>query len=287
MIITRLMGGLGNQMFQYAAGRSLALRRGSDLALDLSFLREPPSDLATLRPYELGCFPIEAALLDTSPRIDQSRSWISRLFPRREAGVRLFQEQGPGFDPAVFRVPDQTLLVGYWQSELYFRDHAEVIRRDFTFCSPPTGRNEELAAEIEQSESISLHVRRGDYANDAQTQAFHGTMSTGYYREALSRIQTQGDPHVFVFSDDPEWGRVHLELPCPTTFVDHNRPDRGHEDMRLMSLCRHHIIANSSFSWWAAWLDPRAGKMVVAPSQWFRDATVDTGGLIPKTWIRI
>ena len=135
---------------------------------------------------------------------------------------------------------------------------------------------------------MSIHVRRGDYVSDAITQEIHGLSPLEYYAAAIQHIaHVAVQPHFFVFSDDPSWVRQNLHIDYPTTYVEHNTADRNYEDLRLMSLCRHHIIANSTFSWWGAWLGSNRAKMVIAPKRWFNTPDKDTRDLIPRSWIQL
>lgn len=135
---------------------------------------------------------------------------------------------------------------------------------------------------------MSLHVRRGDYVSDARTHATLGVCSLDYYRAAVRYIADHVEaPEFFVFSDDIAWAQANLELGHPCHYVDHNRGAESYNDMRLMSLCRHHIIANSSFSWWGAWLNPRADKVVVAPARWFAGGNRVVDDLFPPGWVRL
>ena len=138
------------------------------------------------------------------------------------------------------------------------------------------------------SNAVSLHVRRGDYVSDPATNRFHGTCSPDYYRQAVDYvIGRAGVPHLFVFSDDQEWTRANLQFAVPRRSSSANPPDCGYRDMQLMARCRHHIIANSSFSWWGAWLNPSPEKIVVAPKQWFSSPRNDTRDLVPPNWVRM
>ena len=206
----------------------------------------------------------------------------------------------PASSPAHYREPqfrydphlsDQKLplyMDGYWQSELYFADAAEALRRELSPREPLDDVNAEMAQSIRQCTAVSLHVRRGDYVTNAHTNAYHGVCSLDYYRRAIDHIRGQiSDAHLFVFSDDADWTRENLKTDLPTTYVSANPPDRGFRDIQLMSLCRHHIISNSSFSWWGAWLNPNPGKIVVAPSQWFAAGGNDTSDLVPGSWVRL
>jgi hypothetical protein len=289
MIVTRLMGGLGNQMFQYAAGRALALRRGTELKIDREWLSsQEGQSVASPRTYELGCFNIEenfASLTELGGLYSKRRfKLIGRHLPLKH----LRETPKHSFDPAVLEAPDNTYLDGFWQSERFFKDFERQIRHDFTFKTPPRGKNAELAKLISGCNAISIHVRRGDYVADKNTSKFHGTASLPYYQKAIGLIAKEVDqPHFFVFSDEIDWTKKNFEIGFPATYVDHNPPTRGFEDMRLMSLCDHHILANSSFSWWGAWLGQNREKKVIGPRKWYNDPTVDTTDLLPEGWIRL
>jgi hypothetical protein len=293
MIISRLMGGLGNQMFQYAVGRALALRTGATLKLDVSHF-----DLHRDRQYALGCFRIEAELADDD---DLAACGLAgKPWPGRLDGVRrrlraqlvtgpfqICQERSFRFDPAIINLQGFTYLQGYWQSEKYFLDQAEMLRHDFEPAEPTDADNARLAAGIDAVNAVSIHVRRGDYVRVATTNRYHGTCSIDYYRAAVEYVSAHTTAaRFFVFSDEPEWVSDHFKPGVPTTIVSTNSPDRGYRDMLLMARCRHHIIANSSFSWWGAWLGRHPGKIVVAPTRWF-NVDLDTRDLVPDTWVRM
>jgi hypothetical protein len=293
VIAATLVGGLGNQLFQYAAGRSLALRHDTELVLDLSFLRSAQSELATPRTYELACFPVEAEIAESV------RSWepltsASGLRVRAAARVNrarsrftILRQRGFEFQPAFFSADDRTHLLGFWQSEAYFAEHADHLRRELT-PPAPSAAAADLLARVAHDKSVSLHVRRGDYAHDAATRRVHGVLSEAYYRAALDAIVARvgSDVDVYAFSDEPAYCRDNLDLGVPFTVVElEAAPD--HEELSAMSACRHHVIANSSFSWWGAWLDPRTDGIVVAPERWVADPSVDTSHVVPERWIRI
>lgn len=292
MIIVQLKGGLGNQMFQYAAGRRLACLHNVSLKLDLSWLdKEQPG--VTTRPYALGPFSIEAeAATDKEiaklwePKYDGVRRIINVINPLyRPTHIR---EQQFHFDSAILGLPDNIYLDGYWQSEKYFRDIAPVIRRDFTVRAEADGPNREVAAVINGCNAVSIHFRRGDYTTNTNISAQHGVCADDYYKKAVDLLAARTErPHFFVFSDDPLWVQEHFTIPHPMTVIAHNGPDQAHEDLRLMSLCRHHIIANSSFSWWGAWLAENLHKTVIAPARWFDQYVADTRDLFPEEWLKI
>lgn len=287
MIVTNIVGGLGNQMFQYAAGRRLALHLGAPLKLDLSVMAG-----YTVHGYALRDFRIvaeDAALTDTlQPPPRGLFRKLARLLVSPPKGPRRVQEKGFTFDPEILDLTGDVLLVGYWQSPKYFADVAETIRTDFSLATPWSPRSAALAAEITGTKAVSVHVRRGDYVSNPQANAFHGTCSPDWYTRAMARmVEIYEDPTFFVFSDDPAWARENLTSTRPMIFVEPQVGGRDAEDMLLMAACRGHVIANSSFSWWGAWLDPRADKHVIAPSRWFLAEGMDTRDLIPEAWERL
>jgi Glycosyl transferase family 11. len=179
-------------------------------------------------------------------------------------------------------------LVGNWQSEKYFADYADTIREDLTLRMPPAGRNAAAAERISAIQSVAVHVRRGDYVSRPVTNRFHGTCGLDYYERAVAFLEdAYPDLRYYVFTDDPEWVRARMCLSVPFLVCDRNRPSEAHLDLYLMSLCRFHVIANSTFSWWGAWLSTRPDKQVVAPHRWFAGADparYPTDDLIPSSW---
>jgi hypothetical protein len=278
MITARLHGRLGNQMFQYAAARALSLRHGTPVALDARDVLRRGEGVLT-RVFDLPLAdppPLPPTRAENLPR-----HMLWRLARR----PRYHRERGLGYNPDFERFSDDSYLHGYWQSERYFAEVAETIRRDFSFPDFADARNAEMAARISESLAISLHVRRGDYL----TLGAHVLCDQAYYDAALGHVTAGlGDaPTVFVFSDDPDWARSNLPLPCEKVVVDFNGADTDYEDMRLMSLCRHNIIGNSSFSWWAAWLNGNPGKRVAGPARWFGDPKLANPDILPNNWAKI
>ena len=181
---------------------------------------------------------------------------------------------------------DGAYLDGYWQSERYFAEVAQVARAEFALRRPPDAENQRMLDAIRGAEAVGIHARRGDYVTDARTRDVHGHAPAEYYAAAVARIRSLvRAPAFFVFSDDPAWAAQHLRVDPATVIVGHNDAGRDYEDLRLMSACRHHIIANSTFSWWAAWLGERPGQRVIAPRHWFRDGP-DARDLVPARWER-
>ena len=280
------MGGLGNQLFQYATARSLAIRTGAELRLDLSSYANDP-----LRCYELSVFPIIGQVIrEADDRIEEPRfiGKMKKFLSQLQRKEKYYREPHFHYDPRVKNLSAPVFLEGYWQSEKYFVEDALSLRRELIPFQPLELDNASIAAQINTATAVSLHVRRGDYVANAHTNNYHGVCSIEYYRAAIEYMRhAAGDIHLFVFSDDQEWCKSNLEPNYPTTYATANPPDRGYRDMQLMALCRHHIIANSSFSWWGAWLNPRPDKIVVAPRNWFANSEHDTRDLIPETWVRL
>lgn len=287
MIIVRLMGGLGNQMFQYAAGRRLSHVLGADLKLDITAFNKTAS-----RKFELSALNITASMARRAETCPFAKTrWLYSIpyLPRRFIRNRRYiKEKHFHFDKEILFLPDNVYLDGYWQSEKYFADISDIIRSEFTAKTPLTGANRDLSAMITSCDSVSIHIRRGDYMADPQTHNFHGVCTLEYYYSCIKKISEHIEhPHFFLFSDDPQWARKNLKIDCPVTVIDHNGPENAYEDMRLMYTCKHHIIANSSFGWWGAWLCRNQGKIVYAPGKWFADAPHNAEDLLPAGWIRV
>ena len=287
MIIVTLIGGLGNQMFQYAAGRALALSTGQDLVLDRRhYLRAREHRLA-LEVFPLENRPVHKSALPPLWRDQPVRHILWRLAKHGPSHLR---EASSGYDPRIAQVTGPVRLEGYFQSERYFAPHANAIRSDLTIRTPPDPENVRWLEEIRaEPRAVSLHVRRGDYVRNARFAAVHGTCTPDYYTAALEHVtdQTGEQPVIYAFSDDPTWVRKNLSLPAEIRVVNHNGPERNYEDLRLMSACRHHIIANSSFSWWGAWLNPDPARIVVAPARWYADLRFENPDIWPANWVKI
>lgn len=292
MIISYILGGIGNQMFQYAAGRALSLSTGQSHLLDVSDF----SGYALHNGYELDrVFNVAGERADVQVVRDmlgwKARPLGKRLLRRQEfawlRGEQFVVEPYSHYWPDFSKLTCDCYLFGYWQSERYFKSAEVQLRKEFIFREPLSGRNSVLAAEISACQSVSVHIRRGDYVNDPKTRAILCTCSEDYYLRAINYIAGQvNHPVFYIFSDDVGWAKQRLQISYPSVFVDHNFRAESYRDMQLMSLCHHHIIANSSFSWWGAWLNGKPGKRVVAPLTWFCGGA-DARDLIPSEWLRL
>lgn len=301
-IVVELKGGLGNQLFQYATGRALAHRHGCRLVLDLSWFEQIDPGTTTPRAFSLAPFGLPATLRGSGARgnsgTSASSAWLQRATRkvlalkagarRRLNGTTVYRERGFAFDAGLQAVQPPAELYGYWQSERYFEPVANLLRQEIGQPRVLGTASQRLLADIQAGEAICLHVRRGDYITNQHAASLHGTCSPAYYAEALRRVAGGlTAPTVFVFSDDPAWVRGNLAFNVASVVVDANGPEDAHEDLWLMAACRHFVIANSSLSWWGAWLGSHADKRVVAPDRWFAGGDQDTHDLLPAAWIRL
>ena len=269
IVVVQLMGGLGNQMYQYASDKALAERNNARLIVDTRTYDQVYENV-TPRQYELSAFELKVDFL-----CEQTLQQLSN--------VNVYQEKlWHKYDENINTVPLPCYLTGYWQSEKYFKSIEELLRMDFRIKeSHISPKVKELGAKLsETSSSVSIHIRRTDYA--VHPNYF---LPLHYYQCAVKYMQNRvPTPSFFVFSDDPDWAEQHFDIPTPFQVI---RGHSGIEDMYLMSQCRHNITANSSFSWWAAWLNRYRDKIVIAPQKYLYDASLDVKDmdLMPKEWV--
>lgn len=276
MIITKLMGGMGNQMYQYAFARALSLKYNVPFKMDLAFLKNRNMGTGfTYRDYDLDLFNIEENFIDNANQI-----------------VHINE---PSFNFSEFLVEyigryntRDILLDGYWQSPKYFLGFDDQIKSDFQFKDNIENSKDEkiisMINHIKNSNSVLINIRRTDYLNSN----FHGVMGTDYVNRAVDIIKTKVHyPRYFIFSDDIEWCKDNIKLDNMTIVDHYYKGDRFGYYLQLMKMCKHFIIPNSSFAWWAAWLSESEDKIVIAPKAWFVDSKINTSDLIPDSWIRI
>ncbi len=302
MIIVRLKGGLGNQMFQYALGRRLAQNHKTDLYIDLTFLlNRLPRKNFVFRDYALSVF-----------NIKEKFTWLSRLgcshlffrdlvFPLQYTYLKLRnivdknywirEKEDYWFDESVLRLPDNVYLDGYWQSYKYLEGIEDILRQDFAFKKELDKKSAILAEKIRAVNAICVNIRRTDYVSNPFNNQFFGVLGLDYYQRGeeiiVSRIK---DPVFFVFSDDISWCKNNLKFKTETIFIEHEYAGEKFSNyLRLMTLCKHFIIPNSTFAWWAAWLNPDPEKIVITPKKWVSDTEINknTKDLIPPSWLRI
>jgi hypothetical protein len=284
VIIVHLMGGLGNQLFQYAAARRLSLTLDVPLKLDLNFYKRHSQ-----RTYELHQFCIEAGIA-TLWEVARWRGprFLTRITQPLGLVPRLVLERDFEFDPDILTLGDGRCLEGYWQSYRYFADVAPQILAELAVRTPPSDADRTLLHRMARCDAIGLHVRRGDYASNPAARQHHGLCPPDYYRRAVDKIASRlRAPELFVFSDDMPWVKQHLRFGLETTHVEHHGVGSAPLELRLMAGCRHFVLANSSLSWWAAWLSSQEDSIVYAPRQWFTDPAINTDDLTPPAWHRI
>ena len=288
IVTCRVYGGLGNQLFCYAAARALSVRNGAKLKIDniSGFI----NDVEYKRTYRLDNFNIPCEKTNTP--YSRYKLKILKLLSRyfKIGKNRYIQQVNIDYDPNIIqlKVNNDLYIEGYWQSERYFQAFQDLIREDFSFRTPMSPQNQKTYDKISSCEAISLHIRRGDYISDQNTFNTHGVCSMDYYEKALEFIYRQcNNPVLFVFSDDMAWVKENFNFDKQSYFIENNCGDDSYNDMRLMSSCKHHILANSSFSWWGAWLNSSAEKVVVTPRCWFASDRFDTRDLIPAEWIKL
>lgn len=275
-----MLGGLGNQMFRYAAGRSLAEKVGTGLVLDLSHFAG-----YKLRNFELDIFRIKAEIRQSSGILAKIGTITSKL----KSAQKKYREKHFHFDADFFDLPDGTYLRGDFQSEKYFFPVKDLIRRNFTFAGELNNDSKKYLALIRNAKlPVSIHFRITDYLKSEQKDQYHYVLPGEYYRQSIFLLSRRLlKPVYFIFSDDLNYVKMNYDLPVNAVFIDREVKTESWEDMRLMSLCRHHIIANSTFSWWAAWLNSYTKKVIISPLRWFDNNPSDTGDLIPETWVKI
>lgn len=296
MIIVQLSGAMGNQMFQYALGRHLSLKYNTQLKFDHTILEDRTvwsKDVKALfREYQLDAF---VCLSERAERADipiVHRSYFSgkpKLFfnmvRHRFLPNRGKEKKSGVFQPEVLLIGENAYLDGFWQSEKYFSEIADMLRKDFTFKRPFGDKTETLLNEIKNKKSVCIHVRRTDYVDNP----FHRTLGQEYYDKGIAYITERVlVEKIYVFSDDIDWCKENLSFSIDTCFVGAEYSGKkDEENMALMSACTHFVIPNSSFSWWAAWLSQNPDKIVVAPKTWFFDASLEKDDVVPDRWIRM
>lgn len=290
MIISNIIGGLGNQMFQYAMGKSLSINKNEHFKIDVRNFKK------YFRNFELNdVFKCEINLASKTD-LDTILSWQNNFFFQKILKKKQFKflrknnfivEPHFHYWKDVNKLKKNIYLYGYWQSEKYFINNEKNIRKNFQFKQPLIDKNLKISNGIKNSNSVSLHIRRGDYLTDKKN-LFVGVCSIDYYKKAISIISSKiKRPVFYIFSDDMEWVKKNFTINFNFELIDHNNGYKNHFDLQLMSLCKHNIIANSSFSWWGAWLNSNTNKIVIAPQKWFQHGSLNTKDIIPNSWLKI
>ena len=296
MIIVSIFGGLGNQMFQYACGKALATKLGVELKLDVSFLADKSErENFTIRDYELGIFGINEEIAS----LNEVREFIPDLWNCTKSELLkykllrvfngnhyYFEKQKLQFEPRIKQIKDNSYVYGYFQTEKYFSNVKDELHKTFTLKYEVDIQNQKLIAKIKAENAVSVHIRRGDYHNTP-----FNLLEITYYQQAIEFIkQKVEDPTFYIFTNDYEWVAENFaSFDIDKTIITHNQDDKSYMDLILMSNCKHNICANSSFSWWGAWLNENVDKIVITPKQWFinQEYSISTYDLIPENWLQL
>ena len=278
MICIRMMGGLGNQMYQYALGRKLSMLVSAPFEMEMAWFK-----YSGKRQYALDKFRITGAR-ENWLMGDAWKQFLAEKFPNGQ-----MKDKEQGFDPDVFEMAKSVqnlYLRGYWQSYRYFEDIRAHLLEEFTLQAPITPHSERWKEDIARHEqSVFLHIRRGDYVDEVG-KTVYVELPPSYYEEGVRRLAESFEGlTAYVFSNDLPWAKRHLQLSVPTKFVEGNDEEHGYEDLALMRACKHHIIANSTFSWWGAWLSEKGG-WTFAPGKWYQEHTVTfhPESTYPEAW---
>jgi hypothetical protein len=297
MIVMRLKGGLGNQMFQYALGRVLSIKNNTKLAFNIEAYLDQTSrpfkgNMMASRNFDLDVFNIVGRIAKKNEipflyrmygkgKIMLILDAVRRRIFKHKAQELYFEK----FNPKMLELGPNSYIDGFFQSPKYFAGFEDVIRKDFTLKNPLPEHIQKLSEEIQAINSVCIHVRRGDFVGNKD----HEVVTLEYYQKGIDYISKKVPiEKIYVFSDDIEWCKNNITSSFPAAFVDSEYAGvKGEAHMFLMSKCKHFVIANSSFAWWAVWLSSSKEKIVVAPKHWFTDTSIDTSDLTPEEWIRI
>jgi hypothetical protein len=286
MIVSRITGGLGNQMFQYAIAKSIAKKRNDTFKLDIAFYPKQ-----SLRKYELNQFSIEGdiSLENENKELSGGEGIFFKIkrkigfhpqrpesyFPEKETSI---------FDKEVFKYKDNIYLDGYWQNEAYFKDIRTELLKDFTLKNKISDKAKKYLDDIKNRQSVSIHIRRGDYITNSHTNGIHGSCDLNHYKKAVTYVRKNiKNPIFYIFSDDISWCEENFNFLDGKVFI--NDTKNAFEDLELMKNCKHNIIANSTFSWWGAWLNESERKIVLSPSVWW--TVKSEKNLALEEWVKI
>jgi len=292
MIIVDIQGGLGNQLFNYAIGREIAKLKNTELKLDITRYN------SYFRPYQLDKFNICAAIASQDEllrvRDGFGLKYLNRfVFKFRRKFLPYYLkpyviDKYYYFDSKVFSCLDNSYFSGLWQTEKYFLDIRDLLLKEITVKEDLDAFNLDIINKMQSVNSVSVHIRRGDYITCEKDANNIGSVSNEYYENAINYfLEKYNDIVFYVFSDEIDWVKDNLNLPANSVFINHNqRNDKDYLDMILISKCKFHIIANSSFSWWGAWLCTNPKKIVIAPEKWIQTGKLNDKDVVPKNWLR-
>ena len=290
MIIVKLQGGLGNQMFQYATGKALSIKHKTPLFLDHTFIedRTPRKDFV-YRNYDLDIFNLKAERASNKELKDffsPLPKWNKISFQKTRDVYQVITEPNFLYNPELVNKKGNLYLDGYWQSPSYFNAVATEIGNDFQFKNPvSSGKEKELLSEIETNDSVMINIRRTDYLTEAAQTLLGNVRGIEYINQGIELLRSKiKNPKFYIFSDDIEWCKKHIRLEN-SFIVDHSFAGNKFSNyLQLMISCHHFIIPNSTFAWWSAWLAPYNSKVIIAPKNWFATEPIN---IVPPEWIKI
>ena len=293
MVVAQITGGLGNQLFQYAAAKALSLHHNVPLLFDISmFYRDELPELEVPRNFELYHFKgIDEQVIPVGEITSVFGAEKNNLFLRKVIPAfkkKIYTEPHYHYDKNFFKSRKQVFLKGGWQSEKYFKPYEGEIRKNVQLKSKLYQNVKEIGNSLRAQNSVAVHIRRGDYLRKPIILEWHGVMTREYYARAFELLQSKtNNLAVYYFTDDPGWVADNL-LPLLKGEILSGVYAKSHyEDLYLMTQCKHNIIANSSFSWWAAWLNDNPEKIVIAPTKWFDQGYQDTQDILPENWLKV
>lgn len=284
MITVRIFGGLGNQMFQYAAGRALAEKNNVPLKLDISFFKSYKE-----RKFMLNKFNISRDITVSDRRGVFNSKVARKIMSIVKFPKWYYRNYSTVFDERFFDLPENVYIDGYFQSEKYFADIEDILRNEFVPAFEVSNDFKTWKKKIQESNSVSIHVRRGDYLLKKNIE-IHGILGVDYYKNAVSEMEEQiENPQFYIFSDDEKWCRENIVPFTKNGYVINIKSEnRDVEELILMSACKHNVVANSSYSWWGAWLNKNENALIVAPKNWVSDEkNNETCDLLLPKWFKI
>jgi len=282
-----LTGGLGNQMFQYAATLALAKKLQTELVVNTYVFEN--YDVHPLRLTELNC---SAQFSNECPEHESiiKHKLAKKILSAFSFMNRYYFESALTFEPAFLKQKNNSIITGFFQSEKYFKNIRKQLLQEFNIEHKLDTAALANLAKIKQNNSVSIHIRRGDYISNPNANKTHGLCDHSYYKSALQHLKKvnaiNSETTLFIFSDDIDWCRNNLNFDYPCEYVT-GSGEYPEFDIYLMSQCHHNIIANSTFSWWGAWLNDNNDKIVIAPTVWFQSNKLDASDIIPDSWIRV
>ncbi len=286
MVKVEIIGGLGNQMFQYATAKAIAVKHNTQVTANISAFNTYKVHPLSLDKLSCNCmFDSHVTILSRFLNLPKFR----KIFSKFSGLFNVYIEKDLSYNPKLINSTKDVSLYGYFQSEKYFTDIRGTLLKEFSLSAPLASDEAALEKLIIEIDSIAIHIRRGDYVTDTSANSVHGTCENDYFINALSSLRISKHlsetTTLFIFSDDIDWCRDNISFDYKTVFVE-GSSEKPEVDIYLMSKCNHQVISNSTFSWWAAWLNTNPNKCVIAPLKWFKTIH-DSKDIVPEQWKRL